>query len=140
MAGSNEIWSRGGGEKVEEELGVGGPGPGTVRTQEAEGGEAIEVGLCNSADTVAEHGPISTAGSSSPGGEQATLLKILEKMQDKMEQMEKKIDKLLSKSEGEGGREAEASLKKLERLEKEAEDEQEEVVEANFREAWQKEP
>ena len=57
------------------------------------GEEAVDIKLCNSTDMVAERGPISTSGSSSPGGEQATLLKILEKMQDKIEQMEKKIDR-----------------------------------------------
>ena len=37
------------------------------------GGEAVGIGLCNATDMVAEHGPITTAGSSSPGGEQVTL-------------------------------------------------------------------
>ena len=41
---------------------------------------AVEIGLCNSTDMVAERGPISTAGSSSPGGEQVTLQMIWEKL------------------------------------------------------------
>ena len=44
------------------------------------GGEAGEIGLCKTTDMVAEHGPISAAGSSSPGGEQVTLQMIWEKL------------------------------------------------------------
>ena len=44
------------------------------------GGEAGEIGLCKTTDMVAEHGPMSAAGSSSPGGEQVTLQKIWEKL------------------------------------------------------------
>ena len=44
------------------------------------GGEAVEIGVCNTTDMVTEHGPTSTAGSSSPGGEQVTLQMIWEKL------------------------------------------------------------
>ena len=44
------------------------------------GGEAGEIGLCKTTDMVAQHGPTSAAGSSSPGGEQVTLQMIWEKL------------------------------------------------------------